>query len=110
MVTNPDLFRSSPFSSKYTEISLLYLAVVMMDDASSTLPSLSKFAAAILSILSDCSKKVAYLYARASVRSVENTNKETWMTPVNDSLKSPVPFQSPEWLNTFSPPTGKSPS
>ena len=55
-------------------------------------------------IFSDWSKNVAYfLYARASVRSVENTNKDTWITPVNDSLKSPVPFHSPEWLNTFSP-------
>ena len=91
-------------------MSLLYFDVVMMDDSSSTLPSLSKFAAAILIILSDCSKNVAYLYARASVRSVENTNRDTWMTPVNDSLKSPVPFHNPEWLSTFSPPTGKSPS
>lgn len=39
-----------------------------MEDASSTLPSLSKFAAAILIILSDWSKNVAYLYAKASVR------------------------------------------
>ena len=100
LLTNPAPETTFPSSSNNPEAMRFMSALVTICEPSMIPPSWSKLAAAIFINFSDCSKSVLYFTARASARSVLNTSIYKYISPVNASLKSPVPFHRPEWLNT----------